>query len=125
MVAPSTPKLYADDLKIYCPAGSEQEIRAFKKSLNNVTKWAETWQLPISKEKSKWLLISNKKKDVAFESDFELAGVALPRVREVLDLGVNFNSKLNFSNHISIIITKAKQRLFLLKRFSDQEIPPY
>ena len=65
-----------------------------------MTKWAETWQLPISKEKSKWLLISNKKKDVAFESDFELAGDALPRVKEVLDLGVNFNSKLNFSNHI-------------------------
>ena len=81
VVAPSTPKLYADDLKIYCPAGNEQEIRAFKESLNNVTKWAETWQLPISKEKSKWLLISNKKKDVAFESDFELAGVAFPRVK--------------------------------------------
>ena len=58
-----------------------------------------------------------------FESDFELAGVALPRVKEVLDLGVNFNSKLNFSNHISIIITKAKQRLFLLKKIFRSRNP--
>ena len=91
-----------------------------------MSKCAETRKLayPSAKEK-KWLLISNKNKDVAIESDFELAGVAVPRVKEVLDLGVNFNSKLNFSNHISIIITKAKQRLFLLKKISDQKIPPY
>ena len=50
---------------------------------------------------------------MAIESDFELAGVALPRVKEVLDRGVNFNSKLNFQTIISIINAKAKQRLFL------------
>ena len=46
----------------------------------------------------------------------ELAGVAHLRVKEVLDLGVNFNSKLNFSNYISIITAKVNQRLFLLKK---------
>ena len=46
---------------------------------------------------------------------FELAGVTLPRVKDVLDLGVNFTSKLNFSNHIAITIAKVKRRLFFLK----------
>ncbi len=45
-----------------------------------------------------------------------MAGLELPVTNEVLDLGVNFNSKLNFSDHISTIIAKAKQRLFLLKK---------
>ena len=116
MVAPSIPKLYADDLKIYCPAEDNADIKSFRDTLENITNWAETWQLPISKEKSKWLLISNKKTDLSTNYNFELAGVALPRVKEVLDLGVNFNYNLNFSSHITIMLAKATQRLFLLRK---------
>ena len=81
-----------------------------------ITEWSNKWQLQISTEKSKWLLITNKKVDSA-ESNFkfELGGTILPRVFEALDLGINFNSRLTFTTHISIMITKAKQRLFLLK----------
>ena len=75
------------------------------------------WQLKIFNKKSKWLLISNKKTDIKqFELGFKLAGEPLPRVLEVLDLGVHFSTKLNFTDHISITIAKAKQRLFLLKK---------
>ena len=76
---------------------------------------AASWQLPISNEKSKWLLISNTNSKTD-EITFELAGITLPRVHEVLDLGVNFTPRLNFEGHISFIIAKAKQRLFLLKK---------
>ena len=38
------------------------------------------------------------------------------KILEVLDLGVHFNSRLNFTNHISIIIAQAKKRLFLLRK---------
>ena len=47
---------------------------------------------------------------------FDLSGVALVRLSEVRDLGVLFNSKLNFVNHIDVLIGKAKQRLFLLRK---------
>jgi hypothetical protein len=123
VLPPTVPKLYADDLKIYCLAKNDNDIKTFQESLDNVTKWAETWQLPISKEKSKWLLISNKKCVPKVEYNFELAGVSLPRVKEVLDLGVNFNGTLNFTNHISIIITKAKNRLFLLRKIFKSKNP--
>jgi hypothetical protein len=62
-------------------------------------------------------MITNKKINFPqTEYKFELAGVTLPRVNDVLDLGVNFTSRLNFSNHIAITIAKAKQRLFLVKK---------
>ena len=63
----------------------------------------------ISKEKSKWLLITNKKKFNQEDLKFELAGVTLPRVKDVLDLGVNFT-------HIAITIAKDKKRHFLIKK---------
>ena len=107
------PKLYADDLKAYNTEVTDPDGTTFNKTLCNITKWADTWQLPISTEKSKWLLISNKRilSSVA-DNFFELAGATLPRSTDVVDLGVNFNSKLNFKDHISTIIAKAKQRLF-------------
>jgi hypothetical protein len=112
---PSVPKLYADDLKAYCPVTNKDDEKTFKDTLTNISNWAIDWQLPISTEKSKWLLLTNKVAD-STDREFELAGVMLPRVATVLDLGINFNSRLNFSNHISIIIAQAKQRLFLLKK---------
>jgi len=115
-IPPSTLKLYADDLKVYSSTANDKEGKAFQGTLDKISKWSETWQLPISKEKSKWLLITNKKKSIHEDLKFELAGVTLPRVKDVLDLGVNFTSKLNFSNHIAITIAKAKSRLFLLKK---------
>ena len=113
--APSTPKLYADDLKAYCPDSAEAGEKTFQDALVNITKWADTWQLPISSEKSKWLLLTNRTK-LQSTAKFELAGVELPKTFDVVDLGINFNSKLNFNDHITAIITKAKQRLFLLKK---------
>ena len=90
---------------------NKYDEKTFKETLTNISNWTIDWQLPISTEKSKWLLLTNKVAD-SYESKFELAGVMLPRVVTVLDLGINFNSRLNFSNHISIIIAQAKQRLF-------------
>ena len=109
VLTPSIPKLYADDLKAFCPAASDADIVAFKDTLNNITEWASTWQLPISTEKSRWLLVANKTSEESNDFQFQLAGTLLPRVSEVLDLGVNFNTRLNFSDHITIIIAQAKQ----------------
>jgi hypothetical protein len=39
----------------------------------------DTWQLPISIEKSKWLLVTNKQND-PIAAKFELAGVNLPNI---------------------------------------------
>ena len=111
----STSKLYTDDLKAYCCVTVVTGGKCFQETLTNITQWAETWQLPISTEKSKWLLITNQNKE-RWTSEFQLAGVELPRCFDVVDLGIHFNSKLDFKDHITTIIAKAKQRLFLLKK---------
>ena len=112
----STPKLYADDLKAYCCDTVEREGKPFQETLDNITKWADTWQLPISTEKSKWPLVTNKQND-PIASKFELAGVNLPNISEVVDLEINFNSKMNFTDHISSVIAKAKLRFFCKEDF--------
>ena len=49
----------------------------------------------------------------------------LPKAVNVLDLGVNFSMKLNFTDHISITIAKAKQRFFSSRKASCPKIPKY
>ena len=117
VVPPSTPKLYADDLKAFCSDKNDKGGKTFNDTLTNIAAWASNWQLVISNEKSKWLLISNYRNDPEqIKYEFNLGGEIFPRVTDVLDLGVNFTSRLSFSNHITIMITKAKQRLFLLNK---------
>ena len=49
----------------------------------------------------------------------------LQTLKEVVDLGIKFDSKLTFTTHVSQIVVKAKQRLFLLFRaFHTREIIP-
>ena len=122
----SVHKLYADDLKAYNTGLNDKEGKMLSNTLQNITRWANDWQLPISTEKSKWLLISNKAKYSKLHPagiTFQLAGIDLPQTPEVLDLGVTFNSKLNFSDHISSIIGKAKQKLFLVKKIFVSKNP--
>jgi len=56
------------------------------------------------------------KKINKYEYSFNMSGVKLSESTEVNDLGVLFNSTLNFACHINSIISKAKQRLFLLRK---------
>ena len=122
----SVPKLYADDLKAYISSNDDKDCKFFKETLLKISNWSDKWQLHISCEKSKWLSISNKNGphgNHLSDNVFELAGVNLPQTNEVLDLGVIFNSRLNFSDHISSIVTKAKQRLFLLNKIFISKNP--
>ena len=54
------------------------------------------------------------------EYDFSVLGADLTEMNEIKDLGVVFKSDLSFTKHIDGIVAKAKQRLYLLKRFSCQ-----
>jgi hypothetical protein len=109
-------KIFADDLKAYICVDNPLDVNTFKYALHCLGLWAETWQLPISTAKSNWMRISNKcaSDDIAY--DFSLCNIAIPELTEVKDLGVLFDNKLSFEAQITSVISRSKQRLFLLRR---------
>ena len=107
-------KLFADDFKSYIAADCCINTNDFNLIITAVQRWADAWQLPLSIDKCKWMIMSNKL--VKSTVDFSDLNVKLDETSEFVDLGVTFNSKLNFSSHISLIIAKAKQRLYLLRK---------
>ena len=77
-------------------------------------KWL-SWPPSISVEKSCLVIISNKRATFDYPT-FMLADHALQKIDEIKDLGVIIDNRLHFSSHITAVISKAKQRIYLLKK---------
>jgi len=105
-------KLFADDFKSYVKILNDNCTDDFNKLLIAVADWSSKWKLPVSYENSSWLLLSNCMVKEPFS--FFIDNVKLSESVEVKDLGVTFDSKLNFNSHICNVVAKAKQRLYLL-----------
>jgi hypothetical protein len=109
-------KIFADDVKSYVKIDKTNGLTDFKNALLELSLWAEKWQLSISCAKSNWMLISNRKGLINNDEKFDLADSNLTETHEIKDLGILFDSKLSFTNHITAIISNAKKRLFLLNK---------
>jgi hypothetical protein len=63
------------------------------------------------------MLLSNRTNNLSKSSlNFSMSYTKLGESCELKDLGVVFDSRLNFSSHIDAILGKAKQRLYLLRK---------
>ena len=106
-------KLYADDLKSYVKLDDATTgLQTFKDALLSINDWSAEWEFPVSYSKCSYMLISNSNNFQPGPISFGLHN--LEQVSTIKNLGVLFNSQFNFSERITSIIVKAKQRLFLL-----------
>ena len=109
-------KFFADDAKLYTEIKSISDCNVLQNSIDLLFKWANDWQLTISISKCNQIdFIHSSSKSVPNKAN-TINGHVLESVCEVRDLGVTFDSKLHFSPHISQMVSKAKQRLFLILR---------
>src|SRR6476469_6056201 len=79
--------------------------------IDNLSTWADVWQLSISISKCASIDIGNCN-DYFCEN--MIYGEDLKSVNELKDLGIIVDSKLSFTPHITQIVGKAKQRILLL-----------
>jgi hypothetical protein len=108
-------KYFADDAKLYTEIESGNDVDELQYSLDLLADWAVKWQLSVSFLKCSTIDIAVGKKIQAYcENNIE--GNVLANNTEVTDLGVMFDSSLTFTPHITKMVRKAKQRIFLLFR---------
>jgi hypothetical protein len=113
----SISKLFADYAKSYVRVSYDSFITDFKLLIDSIEKWSVKWQLPLAVDKCSWMLLSNRSNSPRnIDLNFSMSGINLSESCEMRDLGVVFDSKLNFTTHINTILAKAKQRLYLLKK---------
>ena len=105
-------KLFADDLKLYTEINASSSELNFQTNLDQIFKWASSWQLQISHSKCNIMKIGRNSPQSTFFFDHK----PIANSNLVKDLGVFINSDLNFSHHIHDFVTRAKQRSSLIYR---------
>ena len=104
-------KLYADDLKLYTRVKLD-EPGSLADGLTRLEEWSVKWQLGINESKCSVMHIGNG----AWNIPYSINKILLPSVDKVCDLGVTYDNKLSFGDHIGNVVSRAYQRIYLIFR---------
>ena len=115
--------IFADDIKMFKIIKSYNDCVAFQQDIINFEVWCKQNDLDLNLSKCSVISYNHLLNPIIF--DYFLKGFKLLRVHQVKDLGVVFDDKLNFSSHVSYIVSKANSMLGFLKRNSTDFKDPY
>ena len=107
--------LFADDLKLFKVISKENrlsDINKFQQDLNEIYNWSVTMCLPINVSKSNWLIFTNNHKKATSANTnitYMCNSESLSQVDNVKDLGVLFDKRISFNEHINYSVLKAQK----------------
>jgi hypothetical protein len=107
---------YADDMKLFLPVESFQDCVKIQSDLNKLSEWCERNSLFLNVDKCKTITFSRIRYPVEFS--YMLGGTVLDRLSSINDLGVIMDEKMNFSEHIDVMVGKAFAMLGFIRRLS-------
>lgn len=108
--------LYADDLKIMKIIANSQDCNDLQFDLNVLLKWTKENKLHLNLSKCKVMSFFRKKECVEFL--YSIGDHKLERVTTFKDLGVIFDQKLNFRDHIDYILAKSNSAFGFIRRLT-------
>lgn len=108
--------LFADDCKIYQPIKSIDDCFSLQRDLVTLSNWCSTNKLQLNVNKCTVISFSRKTERTFQHFQYRINNSVLPRSRIVKDLGVLFDEKLSFNNHVRSIISRASKLLGFICR---------
>eukprot|EP00117_Sycon_ciliatum_P006569 scpid70576/ scgid6250/ Probable RNA-directed DNA polymerase from transposon X-element; Reverse transcriptase len=110
---------FADDTTLYSLIRMQDNMHdmtaALQSSLKRLEEWGERWRIRFEPSKSQQLLMTTKATHPAVP-DIKFGGIAVPEANTIKLLGVTFDAKLSFRDHLHSIATRGCQRLGVLRR---------
>ena len=112
----STTSLYADDLKAKVLIESDESTVLLQNDIRSLNNWCSLNNLPLNAEKS--CVLSFTKCSQPILGHYSLSTTLLERKTVFKDLGIFFDTKLNFTHHYTAIIEKSFKMLGFVIRSS-------
>ena len=106
--------LFADDLKIFKSIRSNDDALTLQKALSEFAKWCALNDLNLNPAKCKFITFSRSR--FASIPAYTLNSVSIEQVTSIRDLGVIFDQKMSFTEHINYTVNKANQLLGFIRR---------
>jgi ribonuclease P/MRP protein subunit RPP40 len=97
--------LFADHLKIYDRANSIEDSMRLQKNLDAVYEWCVTNKLLLNISKCNVMTYAREMNPLYMV--YKINGSMLEKPDSIRDLGVSFNSKLSFNDHIDLVAQSA------------------
>ena len=114
--------LFADDTSIYITEKSYVNLQhRLQILLDRLSSWFRTWAITVNPVKSALLVLTSRRAVPAINVTLE--GVPIKQVKTHKHLGVTFNSRLSWTDHVDISIKKASCKIGLLRRIRCR-VPP-
>ena len=109
--------LYADDLKIFEEITSDEQMEMLQSKLDMIYDWTCYSLLRLHPEKCVRMRITSQRSPTNKDEGFyNLDQRKLKTVEIEKDLGVHIDNKLQFEDHIHIIVKKANGLLGMIRR---------
>ena len=108
--------LFADDAKVFREIGSDEDHKMLQDDLNNLQKWAQTWQLKFNATKCKVMHLGHNNPCHSYKME---GNVTLESVDSEKDLGVLVDKELKMDTHTEHQVNKANRILGLIRRSFD------
>ena len=109
-------QLFADDAKILGRVNSIMQATTVQISLDNAVDWANIWKMKYHFKKCKQLHIGNHDINFDYSMQTDTGPVLVEKVTSEKDLGVTFDQKLKFTDHINNKVNKANRNVGLIFR---------
>lgn len=110
--------IYADDIKLFRHIKSIEDCKLLQVDLDTFYSWCTNNNLVLNISKCEVMTFCRRRGPIIHDYTFFNEGVN--RVNHVKDLGIRFDSKLDFSTHISFITSKGSLVLGFIKRWSKE-----
>jgi hypothetical protein len=112
---------FADDLLLAVKAESTQEAENITNiEMNKILFWAKNNKINFNEQKSKAMVISRRKRKENKEISIYINNKPLEQGQKIKYLGIIFDSKLNFREHIMYISSKCTKLINALSKSAKQ-----
>ena len=109
--------LYADDSKIFKHICTNDDIRLLQEDIDNIKSWFDRWMVTLNT--SKCQVVAYSYQDI-IRNEYYIVNRGhrdfLKNSDSINDLGVLFDSKLKFDQHINVKVSKAYSMLGIIRR---------
>lgn len=111
--------IFADDSAIYRTVTNISQIHAvMQRELDSVQDWCDEWGFKISTSKSCIVIFSNKQNTYKKVGEFKIKRERVAVTPTAKFLGIIFDSRLNWGPHIDYVVTRARNRVNLMRAMS-------
>ena len=112
----TNPFLFADDTSLMeCITDPNQSFARTNRDLERLDKWADQWRVTFNAQKTEYMIVSLQPIPLQYP-ELHLNGVVLKQVTEHTHLGLTFNNKMTWDDHITRVVTASSKLTCLLKR---------